>query len=97
MTDEEEFAARWQFKWQRDLPLPPNGTRGPRHRPPPHVAISQSRRHPKRHGRPVQVQRYVMAQAVREVTWNAANEPQKCPVKRGSCEQKSSPMRLNAA
>ena len=30
-----------------------NGPRGPRRRPPPHVAISQSRRHPKRHGQPV--------------------------------------------
>ena len=39
----------------------------------------------------------VMAQAIREVAWNAANDPQKCPVKRGSREQKSSPMRLNAA
>ena len=25
----------------------------------------------------------VMAQAIREVAWNAANYPQKCPVKRG--------------
>jgi hypothetical protein len=39
----------------------------------------------------------VMAQAIREVAWNAANYPQKCPVKRGSREQKSPPMRLNAA
>ena len=39
----------------------------------------------------------VMAQAVREVAWNAANYPQKCPVKRGSRDQKSPPIRLNAA
>ena len=39
----------------------------------------------------------VMAQAIREVAWNVANYPQKCPVKRGSREQKSPPMRLNAA
>ena len=39
----------------------------------------------------------VMAQAIREVAWNAANDPKKCPVKRGSREQKSPPMRLNAA
>ena len=26
----------------------------------------------------------VMAQAMREVAWNAANDPRKCPVKRGS-------------
>jgi hypothetical protein len=29
--------------------------------------------------------------------WNAANDPQKCPVKGGSREQKTPPMRLNAA
>ena len=39
----------------------------------------------------------VMAQVLREVAWDAANDPQKCPVKRVSREQKSSPMRLNAA
>ena len=39
----------------------------------------------------------VMPQAIREVAWNAANDPSKCPVKRGSREQKSPPMRLNAA
>src|ERR1700745_1414783 len=39
----------------------------------------------------------VMAQAIREVARNAANEPQKCPGKRGSREQKSSPTRLNSA
>ena len=30
----------------------------------------------------------VMAQAIREVAWNAANDLQKCPIKRGSREQK---------
>ena len=39
----------------------------------------------------------VMAQAIREIAWDAANDPQKCPIKRGSPEEKSSPMRLNAA
>ena len=39
----------------------------------------------------------VMAQVIREVAWDAANDPRKCPVKRGSREQKSPPMRLNAA
>jgi hypothetical protein len=39
----------------------------------------------------------VMAQAIREVAWDAANDPRKCPVKRGSRQQKSPPMRLNAA
>jgi hypothetical protein len=48
MTDEEEFAARSQLKWTREgdawillYRRPANGPRGP-HRPPPHVAISQS-------------------------------------------------------
>ncbi|MGB6862699.1 MAG: hypothetical protein WBE32_17370 [Pseudolabrys sp.] len=40
---------------------------------------------------------YATSQAIREVAWNAANYPQKCPVKRGSREQKSPPMRLNPA
>ena len=39
----------------------------------------------------------VMAQAIREVAWNAANDPKKCPVKRGTREQKSTPIRLNAS
>ena len=33
----------------------------------------------------------VMAQAIREVAWNAANYPQKRPVKRGSREQNRRP------
>jgi SAM-dependent methyltransferase len=39
----------------------------------------------------------VLAQAAREVIWDAANAPPKCPVKRGPRDEKSSPMRLNAA
>ena len=39
----------------------------------------------------------VMAQAIREVARDAANDPQKCPVKRGAGDQKSPPIRLNAA
>ena len=39
----------------------------------------------------------VMAQAIREVAWDAANDPQKCPVTGASREQKTPPMRLNAA
>jgi hypothetical protein len=64
MTDEEEFSARSQLKWTRGrrrlvitLSPPENGPRGPRQVPPRHVAISQSRRHPKRHRQPVLVQR----------------------------------------
>jgi hypothetical protein len=63
MTDEEEFAARAQLKWT------PDGDAGYCYiadaewgvsyliRTPRHVAISQSRRHPKRHDQPVLVQR----------------------------------------
>ena len=60
MTDKDEFAARSQLKWTREgdtLSPPANGPRGPRQGPLRHVAISQSRRHPKRHGQPVLVQR----------------------------------------
>ena len=39
----------------------------------------------------------VMVQAVREVTYDAANEPSKCPVNRGSRQQKSSPIRFSEA
>ena len=39
----------------------------------------------------------VMAQAIREVAGDAANDPRKCPVKRESRQQKSPPIRLNAS
>ena len=39
----------------------------------------------------------VLAQAATEVAYERANIPSKCPVKRGSREQKSPPLRLNAA
>ena len=39
----------------------------------------------------------VMAQAIREVAWDAANDPPKCTVNSGSRDQKSPPIRLNAA
>jgi hypothetical protein len=39
----------------------------------------------------------VLAQAVRELAYEAANTPSKPQQNRGSREQKSSPMRLNAA
>ena len=103
MTDKEEFAARSQLKdagrRRMDIALSPpaNGPRGPRQEPPgmwrsvkvdgilsDTANLSWSKDN-------------VMAQAIREVAWNAANYPQKCPVKRGSREQKSPPMCLNAA
>ena len=104
MTDEEEFAARSQLKWTRegdamDIALSPtaNGPRCPRHGPPWHVAFSQSQGILSDTANLCWSKDNVMAQAIREVAWNAANDPRKCPVKRGSRQQKSPPMRLNAA
>jgi hypothetical protein len=64
MTDDEEFAARAQLKWTRDgdawISLYRRrrmGPRGPQQGSLRHVAIDQCRRHPKRHGQPVPVQR----------------------------------------
>ena len=51
MTDKESLlpapSSNGRGKRRVDIALSPtaNGARGPRHRPPPHVAISQSRRH----------------------------------------------------
>ena len=39
----------------------------------------------------------VIVRAARVLAYEAANTPSKCPVNRGSHEQKSPPMRLNAA
>ncbi len=104
MTDEEEFAARSQLKWTRgrrrmDIALSPPAN-GP---------VVPEKDHPGM-WRSVKVDGIlsdtanlswskdnVMAQAIREVAWNAANDSKKCPVKRGPREQKSPPMRLNAA
>ena len=64
MTDDEEFllpapSSMGAGRRRLDIALSPpaNGPRGPRQGPLWHVAISQSRRHPKRHGQPVLVQR----------------------------------------
>src|SRR6478672_10010841 len=103
MTDEEEFAARAQLKWTRDgdawILLYRRRRMG---------RVVPDKDHPGM-WRSVKVDGIlsntanlswskdnVMAQAIREVAWNAANDPQKCPVKEGSREQKTPPMRLNA-
>jgi hypothetical protein len=102
--DEEEFAARSQLKWTREgdawILLYRRRRMG---------RVVPEKDHPGM-WRSIKVDRVlsdmanlsrskdcVMAQAIREVIWDAANDPQKCPVNRGSSEQKSSPMRLNAA
>jgi hypothetical protein len=104
MTDEEEFSARSQLKWTREgdawILLYRRRRMG---------CVVPDKNHPGM-WRSVKVDGIlsdtanlswskdnVMAQAIREVAWNAANDPQKCPAKRGSREQKSPPMRLNAA
>ena len=64
MTDEEEFAARSQLKWTREgdawILLYRRRRLGrviPDKERPGNVAISQSRRQPKRHGQSLLVQR----------------------------------------
>ena len=104
MTDKEEFAARSQLKWTREgdawILLYRRRRMG-------RVVPDKDHR---RMWRSVKVDGIlsdtanlswskdtVMAQAIREVAWDAANDPSKCPVKRWSHRAKSSPMRLNAA
>ena len=104
MTDEEEFAARSQLKWAREgdawILLYRRRRMG---RVIPDKDHSGMWRSVKVDGILSDTANLcwskdnVMAQAIREVAWNAANDPQKCPIKRGSREQKSPPMRLNAA
>ena len=101
MTDEDEFAARSQLKWTREgdawILLYRRRRMG---------RVVPDRDHP-RMWRSVKVDGTLsdmanlcwskdneMAQAIREVAWDAAND---CPVKRGSRDQKSPPIRLNAA
>ena len=104
MTDEEEFSARSQLKWTREgdawiLSI----AAGERAAWSPDKNYSGMWRSVTVDGilsdtaNLCRSKDNVMAQAIREVAWNAANDPKKCPVKRGSREQKSPPMRLNAA
>ena len=103
MIDEEEFAARSQLKWTREgdawILLYRRRRMG---RVVPDKDCPGMYRSVKSSGLSAMAnlswsKDNVMAQAIREVAWNAANDLQKCPVKRGSREQKSPPMRLNAA
>jgi len=104
MTDEEEFAARSQLKWTREgdawILLYRRRRMG---RVVPDKDHSGMWRSVKVDGILSDMANLswakdnVMAQAIGEVAWNAANDPRKRLVKRGSREQKSPPMRLNAA
>jgi hypothetical protein len=104
MTDKEEFAARSQLKWAREddawILLYRRRRMG---RVVPDKNHSGMWRSVKVDGILSDTANLcwskdnVMAQAIREVAWDTANDPQKRPVKRGSREQKPPPMRLNAA
>jgi hypothetical protein len=103
MTDQEEFATRSQLKWTREgdawILLYRRRRMG---RVVPDKDHQGMWRSVKSSGLSDMAnlcwsKDNVMAQAIREVAWNAANDPRKCQVKRGSREQKSPPMRLNAA
>jgi hypothetical protein len=103
MTDEEEFAARSQLKWTREgdewILLYRRRRMGRVVADKDHPGMWRSVK-PNGLSDMANISRSkdsVMAQAIREIAWDAANSPQKCPVKRGSRKQKSSPMRLKAA
>jgi hypothetical protein len=104
MIDEEEFAARSQLKWTREgdawILLYRRRRMG---------RVVPEKDHPGM-WRSIKVDRVlsdmanlsrskdgVMASAIREVIWDAANDPSKPQQNRGSFRPKSSPMRLNAA
>ena len=103
MTDEEEFAARSQLKWTREgdawILLYRRRRMG---RVVPDKDHQGMWRSVKSSGLSDMSnlcwsKDNVMAQVIREVAWDAANDPRKCPVKRVSRGQKSSPIHLNAA
>jgi hypothetical protein len=102
MTDEEEFSACSQLKWTREgdawILLYRRRRMG---------RVVPDKNHPGM-WRSIKVDGIlsdtanlswskdnVMAQAIREVAWNATNDPQKCPVNRGSHRVKSSPVRFS--
>ena len=103
MTDEEEFAARSQLKWTREgdawILLYRRRRMGCVVPDKDHQGMWRS---VKSSGLSDMAnlcwsKDNVMAQAIREVAWNAANDPRKCPVKRGSGHQKSPPMRCECS
>ena len=103
MTDDEEFAARSQLKWQRDgnvwILLYRRKRMG---------RVVPDKDHPgmwrsvKSNGRSdlanlSWAKDAVLAQAVRELAYEAANTPSKSQQNKGCREQKSTPIRLNAS
>src|SRR6476660_9010610 len=65
------------------LSPPANGPRGSGQAPPRHVAISQSRRHPKQHRQPVLVQRYRDGASHKGGRMECCKRPPKMPSERG--------------
>ncbi len=104
MTDEEEFAARSQLKWQRDgsdwILLYRRRRMGRVVLDPDYPGMWRS---PKPGGRLSDMANLswskdaVLAQAVREVAYEAANDPSKPQQNRGSQKAISSPMRFSEA
>jgi hypothetical protein len=104
MTDEEEFAGRSQLKWTRE-----GGGWVLLYRRRRMGRVVPDKDHPGM-WRSIKVERVLsdmanlarskdclMAQAIREVIWDAANDPSKPQQNTGYFRPKSSPMRLNAA
>ena len=103
MTPEEELAARSQLKWQRDgdewvllyrrsrlggvVPDPANQG----------MYRSLKSRDFSDISNLSWAKDAVVAQAIREVAYELANDPSKCPVKRGSQKAISSPVRFSEA
>ena len=98
MTPEEEFVARSQLKWQRDgdewvcrmgrvVPDPAN----------PGMYRSLKSGDFSDISNLSWAKDAVLAQAIREVAYELANNPSKCPVKRGSQKAISSPARFSEA
>jgi hypothetical protein len=101
MTDEEEFSARSQLKWQRDGDA---WILFYRRRRMGHVVPDKDHqgmwRSVKSRGLSDRAnlswaKDAVMVRAVRELAYEAANTPSKCPENRGSQREKSSPIRFS--
>jgi hypothetical protein len=99
MTDEQEYAARSELKWRRDGVdwILMHGRRRVG-RVVPDSQFPNLFRSVKSHGLSdvsnlCRAKDSVLAQAIREVAYEHANDPSKCPVKRGSREEKSPTIR----
>ena len=91
MTDQEEFAARLQVKWTREgnaawILLYRRRRMGRVVPDTDHPGMWRSLKssYLSDTANLCWSKDNVMAQAIREVAWDAANDPRKCPVKRGS-------------